>query len=260
MKATHLAEAAHSVWSPCVKTARALGFVRGLMQPEAAGIATAWPAPPRYYLEPRRPPPPPVEGPHTMYGVQRPAFGTLPPTPPLERPQYDANADPCTELRELNRVMLRSFLSLLDTMQTAPTQCAAKGAPPRPRSAPAHASDAAPPRRCAVEDIKWLMLNVQHLVNTFRPYQAREELIAALQAQVDEKRALVDALRSECERCEAREAAGELSAADGDEGRTEGDEALETLKIDSEADTIAASIAADEAREELTKALGKRQR
>ena len=95
---------------------------------EAAEPSSTWPAPPPYYLEPRRPPPPPIEGPFTTYGVQRPAIGSLPPVAPLDEMLYDASAEPCGELRKLNRNSLRTFLELLQTLQDAPSQSDDKGA------------------------------------------------------------------------------------------------------------------------------------
>jgi hypothetical protein len=46
-----------------------------------------------------------------------------------------------------------------------------------------------------------LLLNIQHLLNSFRPYQAREELISELQGQLDDKRGLIELLRSQCDKC-----------------------------------------------------------
>ena len=94
---------------------------------------SAWPAPPRYYLEPRREPPPPPpadeESPLMMYGVPQQAFGTLPDQPDLPEQLYRAESDDkCGELRRLNRQLLGRFLELLSVAQEAPDQCLAKGA------------------------------------------------------------------------------------------------------------------------------------
>jgi hypothetical protein len=50
----------------------------------------------------------------------------------------------------------------------------------------------------AVDTIRTLLLNMQHILNSLRPFEAREELIAEAQAQVDAKRCLVAELRSAC--------------------------------------------------------------
>ena len=40
-----------------------------------------------------------------------------------------------------------------------------------------------------------MLLNMQHLLNMLRPYEARASLISTLQAQVDEKQQLIERLR-----------------------------------------------------------------
>ena len=52
------------------------------------------------------------------------------------------------------------------------------------------------PRVCAVAKIRTLLLNLQHLLNSLKPYAAREEIIAAVSAQLQSKQALIDELRS----------------------------------------------------------------
>ena len=145
---------------------------------EEAG--SAWPKPPRYYLEPRRAPPAPPTDAFNMFGVTRPPLGGLPPLPPLENQVHTAtnDAQAISEVRRLNKVLLASFVELLAIMQSAPTQCVAK-----------------------VGEIRNLMLNMQHLLNSLRAFQAREELIALVQAQVDAKQRLIDEIRESCEEC-----------------------------------------------------------
>ena len=147
-----------------------------LMQPPAGTTAGAvWPDPPKYWKDPLRAPPKPPDGPFQMFGVQRPAIGSVPPLPPLEEQLYSAanEREALVELRRLNKLLLTSFLDLLRAMQETPTQCSAK-----------------------VAQIRTLLLNIQHLLNSLRPFQAREELISTLQAQLDAKQELVDELRS----------------------------------------------------------------
>ena len=114
-----------------------------------------------------------------MYGRKMPAIGKLPPTEPLEGQLYSASPDDVaviSELRRLNRDTLSAYLALLHKMQEAPTAAGAEFA-----------------------QVRTLLLNVQHLLNSLRPFEAREELIAAVQAQVDGKRRLIEELRSACE-------------------------------------------------------------
>ena len=50
----------------------------------------------------------------------------------------------------------------------------------------------------AVEDIKTLLLNMHHLINSFRSHHAREEVVASLQAQVVAKQRLLNELDVAC--------------------------------------------------------------
>ena len=207
-------------------------FSEAMEQPD---VATAWPAPPKYYLEARRrPPPPPPDGPISMYGIARAPLGETPPAAPLEKQLYElGSVDPCGELRKLNHTLLSTFLALLQTAQDTPSQCHVR-----------------------VDDMRHLMLNMQHLLNTFRPYQAREELISIAQAQVDAKRALLEQCRraiSACAVCQDGDALGSGSAAAAapSEAQEEEDEEEEEMAIDADADAIAAEVAERNSREEL---------
>lgn len=137
---------------------------------QAAVVDSAWPAPPPYYLQPRREPPAPIAGKFSMFGVQR---DTSPePAPELEKQLYPSNtASPCAELRRLNRSLLHSFLQLLQLMEESPMQC-----------------------NTEVAHIQTLLLNMHHLLNSFRPHHAFDQLIGILQAQVDAKQKLLDEL------------------------------------------------------------------
>lgn len=138
------------------------------------GIGAIWPAPPAYYREPLRAPPAPPSGEYRMYGITRPALGSLPPQPPLDEQLYSASTEleAISELRRLNRTLLSKFVTMLRTMQDAPTQSSTH-----------------------VAEIRALIFNIQHLLNSLRPYQAREELIFELQAQVKAKQKLVNTLQ-----------------------------------------------------------------
>jgi len=193
---------------------------------EACMAESAWPAPPRYYLEPRREPPPPPpanELPLMMYGVPQQAFGTLPDQPDLPEQLYRTESDDkCGELRRLNRQLLGRFLELLRVAQEAPGQCSAK-----------------------VEQIRILLINMQHLINTFRAYQAREDLISIMQAQVDAKQKLVDQLQRRCAEVAVQDA-GATVACDVAAGAEAEDDAADS------ADAIVARIAAEDARDALS--------
>lgn len=69
---------------------------------------------------------------------------------------------------------------------------------------------------CAVAKLRTLLLNMQHLLNSLRPYQAREELIATMTAQVDAKQQLIDELRSAAAACAT--CGTDAEQEDGDKG------------------------------------------
>ena len=138
----------------------------------------------------------------------------------LEQQLYDPQSDnPCGELRKLNRALLAAYTDLLQVCQDSPTECNSK-----------------------VDEIRVLLLNLQHLINTFRPYQAREDIISALQEQIDSKRQLIADMRDACAECATVETTGEVQ-----DSMPEPDD----MEIDAEADRLAANYAAKEARAEL---------
>ena len=179
--------------------ARADASVQKLLRMSPDAAAASWPAPPIYYRQPRRPPPPPPTAAQqiTLYGVAQPALGTPPPPPELEQQVYPAGtADVCGELRKLNRSLLNSFVELLQVAQDAPTQSDQK-----------------------LGDIRALLLNLMHLANSLRPYQAREDLIGEMERRLAERAALIR------EMGEARAAATEGIPAAAEEADVAGAEA-----------------------------------
>lgn len=85
----------------------------------------------------------------------------------------DKHTDRAFELKRLAKSILLNFLELLGVLGTNPGQAEEK-----------------------VTDIRNLFINFHHVVNEYRPHQARESLIALMQTQLDKTRAETAAVRA----------------------------------------------------------------
>ncbi|GFO09243.1 mediator of RNA polymerase ii transcription subunit 7 [Plakobranchus ocellatus] len=110
------------------------------------------------------PPPPPIQDSYSMFGAQFSADEAI--IRPLEasgcRRLYPHNYDHKRELKKLNHSILVNFLDLLDVLIRAPESSK---------------------RGEKLEDINLLFINMHHLINEFRPHQARETLRVMLEQQ-----------------------------------------------------------------------------
>ncbi len=79
------------------------------------------------------------------------------------------------ELKKLNHSLLYNFLELLDTVIKNP-----RGYTFREK----------------IEDLELLFVNMHHLLNSFRPHQAREALISIMQGQLKKRNAVLDDAKS----------------------------------------------------------------
>ncbi|EGW31328.1 uncharacterized protein SPAPADRAFT_140580 [Spathaspora passalidarum NRRL Y-27907] len=79
-----------------------------------------------------------------------------------------------TKIKELHKLMdslLLNFLELIGIMSIDPTNYESK-----------------------VKDISLILININHLLNTYRPHQTRESLIMLLRKQIDLKRQEIDTI------------------------------------------------------------------
>ncbi|CAL1543297.1 unnamed protein product [Lymnaea stagnalis] len=141
---------------------------------EGQGVSSAFPMPPMQYVNNysddnmkrgKAPlPPPPIQDAYTMFGAHFSADEAI--IRPLEasgcRRLYPHNYDHKRELKKLNHSILVNFLDLLDVLIRAPES---------------------PKRAEKLEDINLLFINMHHLINEFRPHQARETLRVMLELQ-----------------------------------------------------------------------------
>jgi len=109
-------------------------------------------------------PPPPIQDSYSMFGAQFSADDAI--IRPLEasgcRRLYPQNYDHKRELKKINHSILVNFLDLLDVLIRAPES---------------------PKRGEKLEDLNLLFINMHHLINEFRPHQARETLRVMMELQ-----------------------------------------------------------------------------
>ncbi|XP_014665415.1 PREDICTED: mediator of RNA polymerase II transcription subunit 7-like [Priapulus caudatus] len=113
------------------------------------------------------PPPPPIQDTYSMFGVTFHVDDLI--IRPLESqgikrlyPQNPQNFDHKRELKKLNHSILVNFLEMLDILIRAP---------------------ATAKRKEKIDDLNLLFIHMHHLINEFRPHQARETLRVMLEVQ-----------------------------------------------------------------------------
>jgi len=161
--------------------------------PGADDPQLSFPLPPTYYYKHftdenvkkgcTPPPPKVVTGEYTLFGL---AFKTDDEViQPLESQgikrlySSDDNFDHIVEMKKLNHSILVNYMELLDIMIEAP-----------------HSTE----RQKKIEEIKILFINLHHLINEFRPHQARETLRIMLHRQKQTRLETAERLRSNIEK------------------------------------------------------------
>ncbi|KAI1157809.1 mediator complex, subunit Med7 [Nemania serpens] len=98
---------------------------------------------------------------------------------PEERDQDGKHFDRATILKRLAKSLLLNFLELTGLLATYPQAAEDK-----------------------ITDLRDLLINFHHLINEYRPHQARESLISMMQSQLDRTRAETNAIRDAKDKAE----------------------------------------------------------
>ncbi|KAI1474837.1 MED7-domain-containing protein [Daldinia eschscholtzii] len=98
---------------------------------------------------------------------------------PEERDRDGKHFDRALILKRLAKSLLLNFLELTGLLATNPAAAEVK-----------------------TQDMRHLFLNFHHLINEYRPHQARESLISMMQAQLDRTRAETNAIRDAKDKAE----------------------------------------------------------
>ncbi|KAI8800323.1 mediator complex, subunit Med7 [Cladochytrium replicatum] len=124
-------------------------------------------------------PPEPVEGIYQMFGQQYTTAEKLPSLTQQGIPQLfpDGPIDRVAELRNMNHSLLLNFLELVDIMSTEP--------------------DAAKFEH-KFNHIRLLLINFHHLLNEYRPHEARDIIRLMLERQIRRRKSNFDAIWKVC--------------------------------------------------------------
>ncbi|POR32629.1 Mediator of RNA polymerase II transcription subunit 7, partial [Tolypocladium paradoxum] len=131
-----------------------------------------------------QPPPEPADGRWRVFGDQYMLDDRLPtleeqgianlpatgPSPSKEAKHYDR----AFELKKLAKSLLLNFLELAGTLSRSPAAAAAK-----------------------TQDLRTLFINMHHILNEYRPHQARESAMELMQDHLDRTRAETVAIRTQ---------------------------------------------------------------
>lgn len=81
------------------------------------------------------------------------------------------------ELKKLTKSLLLAFVELTGIMGVAPEQFPAK-----------------------FENVRVLLINIHHILNEYRPHQARESLVTLMQQQITDKKQHLENIRQSCDK------------------------------------------------------------
>ncbi|CAO3677481.1 unnamed protein product [Rhizopus microsporus] len=132
------------------------------------------PSIPEFYLESLEPPQPPTSE-YTVFDQKWQIQNQLPTLSELGVKQLfkEGDIDRVQELKRLNRILITQFLQLLETLVTNPEEFGKY-----------------------IENISTIFINMHHILNAYRPHQARETLRLLMEDQIEKKRQRAEELRA----------------------------------------------------------------
>ncbi|KAK3809273.1 MAG: MED7 protein-domain-containing protein [Benniella sp.] len=123
------------------------------------------------------PPPPVKKGVYWLFGRPWPVHDSLATLEEqgIEQLYPKGSIDRVKELKKLNHSAVFNFLELVHTLSTSPGEFAIK-----------------------VDQIRVIFINMHHILNEYRPHQARETLKLMMEEQLSKKKKETEALRKTC--------------------------------------------------------------
>ncbi|KAF9437941.1 Mediator of RNA polymerase II transcription subunit 7 [Entomortierella beljakovae] len=123
------------------------------------------------------PPPPVKRGAYWMFGRAWPVQDSLATLEEqgIEQLYPKGDIDRVRELKKLNHAAVFNFLELVHTLSTSPGEFATK-----------------------VDQIRVIFINMHHILNEYRPHQARETLRLMMEDQLNRKKKETEALKKTC--------------------------------------------------------------
>lgn len=154
--------------------------------------------------------------------LEEQGIANLPSAAPTESKDVPHFFDRALELKRLAKSLLLNFLELSGTLSRNPSHAEAK-----------------------VQDLRTLFINFHHILNEYRPHQARESAIAMMQEHLDRTRTETMAIRTQVDKARrVLDGLGSLSIPEVPKplGET-GDEDWEAVALERESDAWATTDA-----------------
>ncbi|KAL1916828.1 uncharacterized protein VTP21DRAFT_5532 [Calcarisporiella thermophila] len=173
----------------------------------------------------RPPPPPPPTGSYQLFGATWPVEDKILGLKDMNVKQLypDGAIDRVKELKKLNHSLLLCFLELVDILIMSPSQHKEK-----------------------IDNMNLILINMYHLLNEYRPHQARETLRMMLEDQVEKKRKATEEVNRLCDDIETT-LAKITSSLRGDDGES----SVEEKTPAEDAMVVEAMVTEDEGKKRL---------